>query len=139
MKAVLVSTYEMGRQPFGVASPAAWLKAAGWDVACVDVSKEKLASAPLENADLVAFHLPMHTATRLAVPVITSVRALNTRARICAYGLYAPLNDAFLRSLGVDAVFGGSSKTNSRWASERQREPRPFEPRKVPRSSSNHF
>ena len=34
MRALLISTYEMGRQPFGLASPAAWLRAAGWDVAC---------------------------------------------------------------------------------------------------------
>src|SRR5439155_1234828 len=32
----------MGRQPFGLASPAAWLRARGWDVTCVDASKEKL-------------------------------------------------------------------------------------------------
>ena len=107
MKAMLISTYEMGRQPFGLASPAAWLKARGWEVACVDAAKEKIAADRLATADLIAFHLPMHTATRLAVPLITRVRALNPAARLCAYGLYAPLNEAFLRSLGIDAVFGG--------------------------------
>jgi radical SAM superfamily enzyme YgiQ (UPF0313 family) len=107
MKAMLISTYEMGRQPFGLASPAAWLKARGWEVACVDASKEKIAPDRLATADLIAFHLPMHTATRLAVPLITRVRSLNPAARLCAYGLYAPLNEAFLRSLGIDAVFGG--------------------------------
>ncbi len=107
MKAILISTYEMGRQPFGLASPTAWLKASGWDVACVDASKEKLSADALTTADLIAFHLPMHTATRLAVPVIKKARALNAQARICAYGLYAPLNQEFLRSLGVDAIFGG--------------------------------
>ena len=35
----------------------------------------------------------MHTATRLAVPVIARVRELNPAAAICAFGLYAPLND----------------------------------------------
>ena len=97
----------MGRQPFGLASPAAWLRAAGWDVVCIDSAKEKLSSAPLSAADLVGFHLPMHTATRLAVPVITKVRELNPGAKLCAYGLYAPLNADLLRSLGVDAIFGG--------------------------------
>jgi hypothetical protein len=29
MKAILISTYELGRQPFGLASPAAWLRDAG--------------------------------------------------------------------------------------------------------------
>ena len=42
MRSLLVSTYEMGRQPFGIASAAAWLRTAGWDVACVDVAKEQL-------------------------------------------------------------------------------------------------
>jgi radical SAM superfamily enzyme YgiQ (UPF0313 family) len=32
---------------------------------------------------------------------------MNPSARICAYGLYAPLNRDWLQSLGVDAVFGG--------------------------------
>ena len=107
MKAVLISTYEMGRQPFGLASPAAWLRTAGWDVACCDASKEKLSLEAVASADLIAFHLPMHTATRLAVPVIKKLRSVNANVRICAYGLYAPLNEPLLRSLGVDGVFGG--------------------------------
>src|SRR6266851_683437 len=107
MHAVLISTYEMGRQPFGLASPAAWLRAAGWEVECVDVAKERLHDEVVIEADLVAFYLPMHTATRLAVPVIATVQRLNPAARLCAYGIYAQLNADWLRSLGVDAVFGG--------------------------------
>ena len=50
----------------------------------------------------------MHTATRLAAPVIERcARAERRSARICAYGLYAPLNGDWLRSLGVDDVLGG--------------------------------
>jgi radical SAM superfamily enzyme YgiQ (UPF0313 family) len=105
--ALLISTYEMGRQPFGVASAAAWLRADGWDVHAIDAAKEKLTASRLGAADLVAFHLPMHTATRLAGPVIAAARRANPEARIAAFGLYAPLNDQWLRSLGVDAVFGG--------------------------------
>ncbi len=29
VKVVLISTYELGRQPFGLASPAAWLRKRG--------------------------------------------------------------------------------------------------------------
>ena len=36
MKVLLISTYELGRQPFGLASPAAWLAAAGATVYCLD-------------------------------------------------------------------------------------------------------
>src|SRR5262245_2261562 len=106
-RALLISTYDLGHQPFGLASPAAWLRREGVDVHCSDLSKEKLPDSAAAEADLIAFHLPMHTATRLAAPVIKKVRALNPRARLCAYGLYAPLNEEWLRSLGVDDVLGG--------------------------------
>jgi len=107
MRSLLISTYEMGRQPFGVASAAAWLRAAGWEVDCVDVAKEKLTRERVASADLVGFHLPMHTATRLAAPILAAARQANPSARICAFGLYAPLNAEWLQSLGADAVFGG--------------------------------
>ncbi len=105
--AVLISTYEMGRQPFGVASASAWLRAEGWSVASLDLAKQRLHDADVAVADLVAFHLPMHTATRLAGPVIARVHDRNPAARLCAFGLYAPLNDQWLRSLGVTDVLGG--------------------------------
>ena len=107
MEALLVSTYEMGRQPFGLASAAAWLRAGGWSVSSVDAAKEKLTTERLTGPSLIAFHLPMHTATRLAGPVMAAARRVNPSARICAFGLYAPLNEAWLRSLGADAIFGG--------------------------------
>jgi radical SAM superfamily enzyme YgiQ (UPF0313 family) len=105
--AFLISTYELGHQPFGLASPAAWLRRDGIDVTLVDLTKEKLDLASVASAGLVGFHLQMHTATRLAAPVIKKVRAANPNARICAYGLYAPLNDEWLRSIGVTDVIGG--------------------------------
>lgn len=107
MRSLLISTYEMGRQPFGLASAAAWLRAAGFEVTCVDAAKQKLEDRHLESADVVGFHLPMHTATRLAAPIIAAARRLNPAARLCAFGLYGPLNAGWLQSIGVDAVFGG--------------------------------
>jgi radical SAM superfamily enzyme YgiQ (UPF0313 family) len=106
VQALLISTYEMGRQPFGLASAAAWLRAGGSDVVCVDAAKETLRPELFDAADLIAFHLPMHTATRLAAPVIAAARRANPASRIAAFGLYAPLNAEWLRSIGVDAVFG---------------------------------
>lgn len=107
MIALLVSTYELGHQPFGLASPAAWLRRDGVDVRTIDLAKDKLADADVRAAGFIGFHLAMHTATRLAAPVIRRARALNPSARICAYGLYAPLNEEWLRSLGVNHVLGG--------------------------------
>ena len=104
---LLVSTYELGRQPFGIASPAAWLREAGIDVTCADVSREKLPDAAVAAADVIGFYLPMHTATRLALPLIDRARQLNPTARIGAFGLYAQLNQHLLRRRGVEAIFGG--------------------------------
>lgn len=107
MRAVLISTYDLGRQPFGLASPAAWLRDAGVEVTCADLSKERLPQDAVREASLVAFFLPMHTATRLALPVIDRVRTLNPDARLAAYGLYSTLNAALLRDRGVAHVLGG--------------------------------
>lgn len=106
MQVLLISTYELGRQPFGLASPAAWLRSAGFDVRAVDASRDALEPDAIHAATLVAFYLPMHTATRLALPLIDRVRQLNPSCRLCCYGLYAPLNAGLLRSLGVDEILG---------------------------------
>jgi radical SAM superfamily enzyme YgiQ (UPF0313 family) len=107
VKIVLVSTYELGRQPFGLASPAAWLRRGGYSVTCVDLAVGTLPSLAIREADLVAFHLPMHTATRLAAQAISRIKPLNPAARLCCYGLYAPMNEAYLRGLGVEHIVGG--------------------------------
>ena len=104
---VLISTYELGRQPFGLASPAAWLRKRGHDVVCLDLSRQALDEAALRTAKLIAFYVPMHTATRLALQLVEPLRRLNPAAQFCAYGLYAPLTEKSFRKLGVDALFGG--------------------------------
>ena len=63
MRVALISTYELGRQPFGVASPAAWLARSGHQVLCVDTSRQPLPLEAVADAGLVAFYMPMHTAT----------------------------------------------------------------------------
>ena len=104
---LLVSTYDLGRQPFGLASPAAWLRTAGHDVTLADVSCSPMPRLALESAELIAFFLPMHTATRLVLRLIGPVREINPRAHLCAYGLYAPLNEGALRAAGVGTILGG--------------------------------
>lgn len=106
MRVLLLSTYDLGRQPFGLASPAAWLREAGVSVDCADLTRGKLPVEAVRTADLVAFFLPMHTATRLALPVIVQVRGINPHARLCAYGLYAPLSAAALFERGVETILG---------------------------------
>jgi radical SAM superfamily enzyme YgiQ (UPF0313 family) len=107
MKVLLVSTYDLGHQPFGLASPAAWLTEQGHTVACADLSVELLDPEAVREAELIALHLPMHTATRLAVKLIPKLRQINPAAHLCCYGLYAALNEACLRKLGVRTILGG--------------------------------
>ena len=107
MKILLISTYELGRQPFGLASPAAWLREARHDVTCQDLSQERLNPEAVRAAELICFYLPMHTATRIAVRVIERARQLNADAHLCCYGLYAPLNADLLRSAGIGTIIGG--------------------------------
>jgi len=107
LRVLIISTYELGRQPFGLASPAAWLRDAGAEVVCLDLAREALDEEALRTADAVAFFLPMHTATRLAIPVIRRTREINPTAHLCAYGLYAPVNAELLRKLGVRTIVGG--------------------------------
>ena len=104
---VLISTYELGRQPFGLASPAAWLRKSRHDVVCLDLSRQSLDESAIRSAELIAIYLPMHTATRLAAKLIPTLRELNPRADLCCYGLYAPMNADYLRTLGVETILGG--------------------------------
>ena len=107
MRLLLVSTYEMGRQPFGLASPAAWLERAGHQVQCCDLAVTPLYRAGIHEAELIAFHLPMHTAARMAAPWIGQIRQARPDLPIVCYGLYAPLNQAYLKQLGATHVLGG--------------------------------
>src|SRR6267378_2542600 len=104
---VLISTYELGRQPFGLASPAAWLRKRGHSVVALDLARQSLDDAAIGEADLIAIYLPMHTATRLAAQLIPLLWKQNPSAHFCCYGLYAPMNVDYLRALGVSTILGG--------------------------------
>ena len=114
VRVLLVSTYEMGRQPFGLASPAAWLRVAGHEVTQADVSVTPMPRHAVETAGLIAFFLPMHTATRLFLRLVDRIRAVNPRAHLCAYGLYAPLNERLLRGAGIGTILGGEFESGLR-------------------------
>ena len=106
---VLVSCYELGRQPTAVAWPAAFLRDAGYAPSCLDFEVEALdagAEAALARAKLVAISVPMHTALRLGVRVAERVKQLNPAAHVACYGVYAPLHAPYLAAHGVDSVLG---------------------------------
>jgi len=105
---LLLSCYELGRQPLAVASAAALLRRAGYRPAVRDLSLDRLEPAELGRARLVAISVPMHTALRLGVAVARRIRELAPDVPLCFFGMYATLNSRYLlHDLGADAVIGG--------------------------------
>jgi hypothetical protein len=88
VRVLLVSCYELGHQPLGVAGPAARLRAAGHEVRALDLSVEPWEPSQLDWAQRVACSVPMHTATRLARQVIDEVRHRRPEIPVACYGLY---------------------------------------------------
>ena len=111
MNVLLLSTYELGHQPLGLARPAAHLRAAGHRVACNDLAVQHLDEEAVRWADFVGISVPMHTATRLGVRLAERVRVLNPRAHLCLYGLYASLHAESLLGRYADSVIGGEYET----------------------------
>lgn len=131
MRVLLVSTYDLGHQPFGLASPAAWLREAGHEVFCADLAVQTLPPQLLQEVDGIAFYLPMHTATRLVGKLLPKLlqQQLQQSLRLCAYGLYASLNVTYLRSLGIDTILGGEYEADLlAWANNAHSAPETAEP-----------
>lgn len=102
MQVLLISTYELGRQPLHIASPAASLRTAGHEVRAVDLAVEELTDEMLDWADRVAISVPMHTATRMADQVAAALLESRSDLPIALFGLYAGVGSA-----EVDARFEG--------------------------------
>lgn len=86
---LLVSTYELGRQPVHLASPMASLRAAGHEVRPVDLAVDGLRAEDVSWAEGVAISVPMHTATRLADEVARALAEARPELPVVLYGLYA--------------------------------------------------
>ena len=112
MKVCLITTFELGHQPFGIASPARWLEDSGAEVTCIDLAVDCLDEDAVRGAGLIAIYLPMHTATRLAVALVPKIRAINPRAHLAFFGLYATVNEAFLRNLGGQTILSGEIESS---------------------------
>jgi radical SAM superfamily enzyme YgiQ (UPF0313 family) len=105
---LLLSCYELGHQPVSLASPLAALAEAGIQAHAIDTYVETVGDADIAAARLVAISAPMHTAMRLAHDLAGRVRAVNPRAQLTMYGLYAWLNAEHLFAEGLaDSVIGG--------------------------------
>jgi radical SAM superfamily enzyme YgiQ (UPF0313 family) len=104
---LLLSFYELGHAPHGLAVPAAVLEGAGFEPRVVDLAVTPLADEAITAARFVGLSVPMHTALRLAMPVAARIRTANPEAHLCFYGLYAPLCRDIVRAGGADSVLGG--------------------------------
>jgi radical SAM superfamily enzyme YgiQ (UPF0313 family) len=105
--ALLVSCYELGHQPAGIAMPMGLLRRAGYEAETMDVSVEGFDADKAKRAGFVGISVPMHTALRLGLRVAEEIRKLNPSCHICFYGLYATLNAEYLLGSVADSVIGG--------------------------------
>ena len=104
---LLISCYELGHQPIGLASPVGFLERAGYAPDVMDIAVETLDLEKAARAEFVGICVPMHTALRLGVHVATRLRKINATCHICFYGLYASLNAEYLLAHHADSVIGG--------------------------------
>ena len=104
---LLISCYELGHQPLGVAMPLGFLRKAGFQAEVNDIAVEDFDEQKAARARFVGIAVPMHTALRLGVRVIDRIREINPDCHICCYGLYAALNSDYLLSHGADSCIGG--------------------------------
>ena len=93
----------------------------------MDTSRDTLTDDQIGEAGLIAFYLPMHTATRLAAPLIARAGRVNASARLAAYGLYAPLNASWLGEQGV-TVLGPDAEADLLTLAQRQLPTPNFQP-----------
>lgn len=104
---LLLSCYELGHQPLGIAWPKAFLERAGFAPDTLDLAVEPWDDAKIRRAKLVAIAVPMHTALRLGVRTAKRIRRMHPRCRIVFHGLYALLNAEYLLAGIADDVLGG--------------------------------
>lgn len=104
---MLVSCYELGHQPLGIAQPMGFLEQIGFAPVGLDIAVENIDESALRLARFVGISVPMHTALRLGVRVAELIRAINPACHICFYGLYASLNAEYLLQGLADSLVGG--------------------------------
>jgi radical SAM superfamily enzyme YgiQ (UPF0313 family) len=104
---LLISCYELGHQPMGVALPSGFLQRAGFEPDAMDIAVACFDEQKVAQAAFVGISVPMHTALRLGVRVAERIRELNPTCHVCLYGLYAALNSDYLLEHGADSCIGG--------------------------------
>jgi radical SAM superfamily enzyme YgiQ (UPF0313 family) len=104
---LLISCYELGHQPLGIAWPRAFLERASYTPEVLDLAVDPFDETKVRRARFAGIAVPMHTALRLGVRAAERIRGLNRDCFVCFYGLYALLNAEYLLEHVADAVIGG--------------------------------
>ncbi len=104
---LLISCYELGHQPFGIALAAGFLKRAGYFPDTLDLSVQKIDIAKVKRAKWIGISVPMHTALRIGSAAAERIREINPACHISFYGLYSSLNGKALLKGLADSVIGG--------------------------------
>ncbi len=99
---LLISCYELGHRPAGLTRPLRALETAGFAPDTIDIAVEPLDVEKVKHARFIGISVPMHTALRLGVHLLSRIRQINPDVSICMYGLYATLNTDYLLSQGID-------------------------------------
>ena len=110
-RVLLVSCYELGHAPLGIAWPLAFLRRAGFsDLRTLDLAVEPFDPARAADVDVAIVSVPMHTALRIGVEAARRIRSASPAAHIAFHGLYAWLNaDELLRG-AADSVVAGEAE-----------------------------
>lgn len=108
---LLISCYELGHQPIGIARPLGFMQQAGYSPATLDLAVEEFDAGRIQDAKFIGISVPMHTALTLGVQVAGRIRTINPLAHISFYGLYASLNAPYLLEYVADSVIGGEYET----------------------------
>lgn len=103
----LVSLYELGHTPYGLSSPAGFLRQAGYAPTLHDLSTCRLSDDHIREALFIGISVPMHTALRLGLELGHRIKAVNPKAHLCYYGLYAGLNQQMLLEHVAHSTIGG--------------------------------
>lgn len=105
---MVVSCYELGRQPVAAAFAVAALEDAGWAPRVLDLAVGDLTPATLDRMHFVVFLTPMHTALRVAVREARRLREVRPGLALAFAGVYAALNREWLFGAGLaDFVLAG--------------------------------
>lgn len=104
---LLVSTYELGHQPVGLASPAATLRLGGHTVSTLDLAVEPWHPSALEHVDALAVSVPMHTGMKMALEVARLARSERPELPVALYGLYAAVGAESVLGVLADRLIAG--------------------------------